>query len=388
MGYKKSLVFSAACLGMLLFGIVLISLGSILPAVTAKFSIDKITAGSLAALLPFGILAGSLVFGPIVDRYGYKNLLIICSFLVLLGLQGIAYSESFFLLQASIFLIGFGGGVINGGTNALVADITTEGKGANLSLLGVFFGIGALGMPAILAALSQSFSYDAIISWIGWAVIIPIAFFMIINFPVPKQPQGMPIKQSAGLLKEPILLLLGFVLFFESGMEGIVNNWTTTYLINTIDTNPEDALYALSYFVVGMTAARLLLGAILKKVSAAKVLYSCLTLAFIGTIVLMISSSYSAAVAGLILLGAGFAAGFPVILGYLAEIYANLSGTAFSIALVIALIGNMSINYLVGIISHNYGIEHLTTILLISLVLMITLLRITLKKISTKMSLL
>jgi fucose permease len=388
MAYRKKLVFAAACLGMLLFGIVLISLGSILPAITDKFSIDKITAGSLAALLPFGILAGSLVFGPIVDRYGYKNLLIVCAFLVLLGLQGIAYSESFFLLQVSIFLIGFGGGVINGGTNALVADISTEGKGANLSLLGVFFGIGALGMPAILAALSQSFNYDTIISWIGWAVIIPIAFFMIINFPVPKQPQEMPIKQGAGLLKEPVLLMLGFVLFFESGMEGIVNNWTTTYLINTINTNPEEALYALSYFVAGMTITRLLLGAILKKVSAAKVLYTCFGIAFCGTVVLMISSSYSVAVVGLVLLGAGFAAGFPVILGYLGEIYSSLSGTAFSIALVIALIGNMSINYLVGIVSHNFGIEHLTTILLISLILMIILLRITLKKISTKRSLL
>ena len=56
-----------------------------------------------------------------------------------------------------MFFIGFGGGIINGGTNALVADISAENKGANLSLLGVFFGIGALGMPLLLGVLSKHF---------------------------------------------------------------------------------------------------------------------------------------------------------------------------------------------------------------------------------------
>jgi len=156
--YKHNLVFAAACIGLLLFGIVLISLGSLLPSLTKKFLMDEISAGSLATLLPFGILAGSIIFGPIVDRYGHKGLLIICSLLVLLGLEGIAFADSFFILQASIFIIGFGGGVLNGGTNALVADISSEGKGANLSLLGVFFGVGALGMPAVLGILSKYFS--------------------------------------------------------------------------------------------------------------------------------------------------------------------------------------------------------------------------------------
>ena len=49
-----------------------------------------------------------------------------------------------------MFLFGLGGGAVNGATNALVSDISEKDKGANLSLLGVFFGLGALGMPFIL----------------------------------------------------------------------------------------------------------------------------------------------------------------------------------------------------------------------------------------------
>ena len=64
--YNKKVVFGAACVGMLLFGMVMLSLGTINTFLTDKFSLDTITVGSLAALLPLGILIGSLIFGPVV----------------------------------------------------------------------------------------------------------------------------------------------------------------------------------------------------------------------------------------------------------------------------------------------------------------------------------
>lgn len=382
--YKKNLVFIASCLGMLLFGIVLISLGSILPSITQKFALDEISVGTLASILPFGILLGSLIFGPIVDKYGYKNLLIICSFLVLVGLEGIALSTSLFVLQVSIFIIGFGGGVINGGTNALVADISAESKGANLSLLGVFFGIGALGMPSVLGLLSKSFSETSIISTVGLFVLIPILFFILIKFPEPKRPQGFPIKNGVALLKDSIILFMGFLLFFESGVEGIVNNWTTTYLIKDMNIDQTNALYALTIFVASMTVTRLILGGILKKVPSFIVFYISLFFSLAGTIIMLSVKSYDLSLVGLILLGIGFAGVFPIILGYVGEIYSNISGTAFSIVFVIALIGNMLINYSVGLISHSFGIQNFTIVLLICLILMIILFSFSIKKISSK----
>ena len=139
MPYHFGKVFVAACMGMLLFGIAMISLGSILPSIIENFDLNTLEAGSLASILPTGILLGSLVFGPIVDRYSYKNLLIICTLFIIVGLEGIAFSSGLLFLQLSFFLIGFGGGALNGGTNALVADISEarpEKRSANLSLLG------------------------------------------------------------------------------------------------------------------------------------------------------------------------------------------------------------------------------------------------------------
>lgn len=382
--YNKKLVFAAACLGMLLFGIVLISLGSILPSIISRFSIDEITAGTLATLLPFGILSGSLVFGPIVDRYGYKLLLISCSLMVFVGLEVIAFAGEFYLLQIAVFVIGCGGGALNGGTNALVSDISTEGRSANLSLLGVFFGIGALGMPAVLGLLTGIYSYDLIISIIAVFVLIPVIYFFVIKFPLPKQPQGFPIKSALSLVKESSLLLLGFILFFQSGVEGLVSNWTTTYLNYDQMVEPDRALFALTYFVIGMTVARLVLGFLLKKVSSSKVLFVSLGISFVAGIIMYAGSSYGMAVVGLILFGIGFAGAFPIYFSYVGELYSHISGTAFSMVLVIALAGNMLLNYITGIIAHHFGIENFITIILISLVFISVLLIITLRNISNK----
>ena len=139
---------------MLLFGISLITLGSLAPSLKTKFMLDGVASGTLFSILPIGILAGSFVFGPVCDHYGFKRILILACIAMTAGFEGIAFARSVPVLKSCVFLFGLGGGIINGSTNALIADISEKNKGANLSLLGVFFGIGALGMPLLLGPLS------------------------------------------------------------------------------------------------------------------------------------------------------------------------------------------------------------------------------------------
>jgi MFS family permease len=362
--YKRNRVFIAACIGLLLFGIMLITLGSILPSLTAKFGLNEIGSGKLVSLLPIGIIAGSLVFGPVADRYGYKMMFIITTLLMIIAFEGLAFADSFFLLQVSIFVLGFGGGIINGATNAVVADISSEDKEANLSLLGVFFGVGALGMPLLLGILSKRFDYPVILSSVGFLMLLAVIYFIAIKFPVPKHHQGFPIKKGLKLLSETALLLTAFFLFFQSGIEGLINNWTTTFLQNDLKIAEKKSLFALSCYLGGLTITRLLLGKLLKKISSFKIMIVSLLITAAGILLFLYSNTYNSALLALIVIGVGVAASFPVILGYIGQIYANLSGTAFSIAFVIALSGNTLANYLFGIISNSYGTKQLPVCLL------------------------
>lgn len=384
--FNRHLVFTAACLGMLLFGIVFLSLGSVNNLLAERFQLDDNGIGTLTALLPFGILAGAVVFGPVVDQFGYKWMLVSCSLLVLVGLEGMAFAGSKGLIQLFVFLIGFGGGVLNGATNALAADVSEGERGAKLSLLGVFFGLGALGMPSTLALLSRHFPLTTVVSGIGLVVLVPVAYFLVIAFPPPKQqPKRLTAAGSLLLFKHPLFLLAGCALAIQSGMEGMSNDWMTRYF-NKVTLAGEHAaewqtLLALMAVTAGMVVARLVLSGLLKRVSSPLVLFGSIGVAALGALLLMWAGSYPAALTAALLIGAGLAACFPVVLSYIGDLYPQQSGTAFSALFFMALVGNMVINKSFGALAQIHGVQQYTKVMLGCLAVMGVLLFLVLKQV-------
>ena len=349
---------------MLLFGVTLITLGAVLPDLKIKFSLDEITAGALFAILPFGILSGSLVFGYFCDRYGYKGLLSVSCLMVAAGLVGMALPGSLLLLKICIFIFGFGGGCINGATNALVSDISDKNKGANLSLLGVFFAIGALGMPLILGILREGLGFEKILFMVAAIAALIFAIILFVRFPPAKNTGGMHSGQMFRLMGDRVLLLIAFFLFFQSSLEAVVHNWITTYLNESLGIAKDKALYALTLNVVGMAVMRLLMGTVFRNASGQTLLWVSVVMMLASSVMLYGASGFTGATIALVVLGAGMAAGFPMMYAIAGRRHAAISATAFSFILSIALIGNMLINYLMGIIAKNYGIENVTTLII------------------------
>ena len=354
---NRRTLFAIACLGMLAFGIVLTTLGAVLPSVIPRFGLDTTAAGALLLLMSFGILVGSVVFGPMVDRYGYKGMLLSSATLIVVGLEGIALAPSVAWLRVAILVVGFGGGIINGGTNALVADVATESRGSGLSLLGVFFGIGAVGVPFTLGSLVGRFSYAAVIAGAGAVVLVPIVLTVVTRFPAAKQERGFPIADAGRLLRDPLILLFGAMLFLESGMEITVGGWTATFFRMELGLAADRALYVLSLYWFGMMVARMALGWLLRRAAPARVLLGCLTMAIVGALLLVSTHSVGIAAGGVFLIGAGFAASYPVILAFAGDRYAELSGTAFGVIMVISLTGGTIMPYVTGALGAAYGLR-------------------------------
>jgi len=365
--HARRLVFAGACVGMLLFGIALTTLGAILPSIIERLGLDRTRAGSLLALLTLGVLAGSLVFGPVVDRRGYKGMLTAAAAVITVGLEGIAFAPSMALLACAVLVIGVGGGVINGGTNALVADLSADGRAAGLAFLGAFFGIGAFGVPLVLGLLRARLGDAGVVAAIGALTVLVLPYYATLRFPPPKQPQGFPLRRAAALLRDPALVLVGIILFFESGMEMTVGGWTTTYVNQELALSPERALFLLSLYWVGMTGARLGLGWLLRRVRPAAALLASLGLAFVGALVLIGARGTASAGAGTLLAGAGFAAVFPVILSLVGDRYGDLSGTAFGVVLVMALAGGTTFPYVTGALADAVGFRGSLAIVPVSL---------------------
>lgn len=374
---NKILPILAAYLGMLIFGICMLTLGSVMPYLDQALHLNELAKGSLASILPIGILAGSLVFGPIVDRYSYRILLFLSAAVTASGIFLIAYASRITTLQSAFFLIGLGGGSLNGTTSALISDLSTEGsrqKGANLSMLGVFFGIGALGIPAIFGMISDLHGHRNALLWIGTGIIFIAFGFLMIRYPGAKRKSFNGLGTWKMLFGKRLVIFVGLVLFIQSGMESLVNNWITSFLTLHSGMQTRASLQMLTLFVMVFTLTRLLLKFILLKASLRWVMGVAAVLILAGGLLLKNMQGAPGAIAAVVCLGTGLAAGFPVLLGAIGDAYPERSGTAFSIVFTISVIGNSMINYMAGWITETKGMGGLPWILIASTTIYIILL--------------
>ena len=371
---SRRAVFVSACLALLSFGIVIAMLGSVLPSLLPRFGIDKAAGGALFILMNIGIVAGSLVFGPVVDRRGYKALVITAAALLLIALEGIAFAPTLGWLRAAVVLMGFAGGILNGSANAVVADISEDQRGADLSLLAVFFGVGALSVPLVLGALPARFSPASLIAGVGASLLIPIALFATTRFPAPKQGEGFLLSAASRLLRDGTMLLIGVMLAIQSGMEAAVGGWTSTFLEEVLGVPERRAILFLSLYWTGMTLSRLAMGLVLRRAAPRAVLYGAIVVVIVTASIFATAQSVPIAVVAAFLVGAGFGPIFPLMLGFIGDRYPTLSGTAFSLAFAMALGGGMFFPYGAGVLGDRYDMRAALAIIPVSAMVLMALL--------------
>ncbi len=367
---NKTIALTSSFTGIFLFGMSMVIMGSILPMLKLRFGMSDLEAGGLFSILPIGLLIGSVFFGPIVDKFGYRWVLATASLFLSLGFFGIAHAQSLNLLRVCIFFFGTGGGAINGGTSALVSDLS-EGKAKimNLNWLGLFFGIGAFTMPLVLSLINEAL-YIRVIDIVSVMSLLVAIIFLSIQYPLTVQKEKISLKLIPVFLKHKLFMAICFYLFFQSAFEAVVNNWAVSFFIGKLGVEQNQALMALSFSVLGLICMRLLIGSLLKNVHHFRLILISLVLFSLGLICLVVSASYYVHVFGMFLIGGGLAPGFPVMLGVVGGLFKNVSGTAFSFAMLIGLTGNTIINYLIGLLTENFGMGVYPYVILTEIVMM------------------
>ena len=351
---NRKIAFISVFTGIFLFGVSMVIIGSTLSVLRERFGMSDIEAGGLFSILPFGLLVGSVTFGPVADKYGYRWVLTVAGLFLSLGFFGIAHAGSLFVLRSCIFLFGIGGGVINGASSALVSDLSVkEHKITNLIWLGAFFGVGAFVTPIILSVIEKSY-YTLVIDVAGVLSLLIALLFAVIVYPVTVQKDKISFKLIPVFVKNRLFMALSFYLFFQSSFEAIVNNWTVSYFVD-LRVGDDNALLAFSSSLLGMILMRVLTGSILRNFTFNRLMTLALIFLTAGLILLILPTPYFIKVTGMFFIGAGLAPGFPVMLGSAGELFKEVSATAFSFAMLIALIGNTLINYITGVLTEKFG---------------------------------
>lgn len=350
---------AAAYSGMFGFGIVMALLGAVLPLLAQRVHFDLRRAGDLFLVMNAGMLAATLLIGPLIDRFGHKLPLVIAPLLVAGALGLVPGISSFDELLAAVLLLGIGGGVLNQATNTLIADLYGEApaKSAALNVLGVFFGFGALFVPFTIGSALRTLGFGRILFLAMGLSLLPVVLSIPFAFPRPRQREGVSGQQIASLLQQSLVLIFSLLLFFESGNEFILGGYIATYLTRELGATVQAASYLLAAYWASLMLGRVVLSrVVLRKGGGVLVRSSALGVA-VSTALLLAGRSIAAASVCVVLLGFSIATIFPTVLGLAGSRYASHAGTVFGILIGIALTGGMTMPWLAGKIAADSSIR-------------------------------
>jgi FHS family glucose/mannose:H+ symporter-like MFS transporter len=307
----------------------------------------------------FVMLVTMLCLGPLVDRFGKKPPLAGGSLLVAGALVLLANAATYQALLATAVLLGAGGGALNSTTNTLIADLHTgpRHKNAALNLLGVFFGFGALLLPFTIGSLLEALGLAPILYLAAGLSLVLAAVFFALAFPPPKRAAGLPLDETLRLARHPLVLLFGFLLFFQSGNEFIVGGYTTSYLTRELGSSISSASYLLAAFWGATMLARVFLSRLLLRINGPRLVMLSALGSALGITVLLLAPTLTVAPLGVVLIGLGFAGIFPTALGLAGARFEEHSGTVFGILFAIALTGGMTLPWVVGQLAQAHGLR-------------------------------
>jgi len=349
----------AAFAGMFLFGIAAALLGATLPLLSGRLQIGLGRVGTLFLVMNACMLASSFALGALQDRFGMKPPLVAGPLVVGAALLVVAGAGSYARLLLAVALLGLGGSALNGASNALVADLheNPAAKNAALNLVGVFFGFGALFIPFAIGLLLRTAGLRGILLGTGVLCAVVAMANALPSYPPPKQGSGLPLGAAAKLGRDPVVLLLGFLLFFQSGNEFIVGGYTTTFLTREIGMGVGAASYALAGYWAALMSTRAWLGRGRSPLRAERLVMASAAASAVAVASLVSVSRTSLAVVLVVALGATVAGIFPAVLGVAGSRFPAHSGTVFGLLFTMALSGGMTLPWITGQAAAAWGLR-------------------------------
>lgn len=353
---RRAPLFLSACGGLLVFGVVMVLLGTLfgLPESRARLDVsDMVRQGNLQTLLLFGVFLATVAAGPLIDRYGNKLVLVVSAFLATLALAGFVVVAGYSMALVFGVVLGIGGGGLNMATNVLVSDIFPDDRGARLNLLAVFFGVGALLVP-LAAAVAGAKHITGVMAAAAVIAAACMVSYLLLAFPPAREASGFSLREAGKVVRYPGMLLFAFLLFFESGNEAALLGWTSTWA-GAMGAGVRTATLVLALFQAMMMLGRIGASRLLRVVREDQLVLGSALGALASMAILVSARSILGLALGAALGGLTFASIYPTMLAMAGNHYRGFAGTVFGVLFAVGLSGGMVFPWSIGHLSHSVG---------------------------------
>jgi benzoate transport len=166
------------------------------PSISAEWGLSSTSVGVLLSSGLLGMVIGSLVLGPMADRFGRRILILTCLVVITVGMLLSALSQGLNQLAAMRFLTGLGIGGILPGLNTIVAEYSSlRWRSFWVSFLQTGYPIGATVGGTLSAVLIAEYGWRSAF-YLGAAaslIMIPIVWRQLpesLDYLLARRPSG------------------------------------------------------------------------------------------------------------------------------------------------------------------------------------------------------
>lgn len=256
------------CLSYLLIGLAHVVLGAVLEPLIAHYGLSYSSGSQLIFNQFAGFLAGVLCTPLISGWLGRRGSLIVALICLTLAETVYSFLPSWSWMLAAGPVAGFGFGIVEAAIGALIIEFVVNKKAVAVSRLEVFFGVGALLMPAIAGYLIHqglwqwSFPFVAITSLITLLIWVMLPFGQaagkLLSVEVPPDVPDIKAKYDRKTIPLLIFMMAFFLLYV--GVEMSLVHFLPTIIMDIAGASPSTATASITIFWIAMVVGRIFAG--------------------------------------------------------------------------------------------------------------------------------
>lgn len=349
-----------ALAGFFLSGLLLAFPGAILPAWGYHVRPHYVTIGNYFLTLNVGLLSSVLLTQSLNRRPTLSLVLCLSCILAVAALIALAFTAPpapEWWRYFGMFGLGLAAGTLNTGVLHAISAAYRLEPAATINLAGALFGFGSA-VAAILVA--GTFNIYTVFSIFILVATIP-AYFMILyavgRFPADQLTRRRKLKDVAREFTSPSAILFSLLLFFHFGNEWAIAGWLPLFLIIRLGLSPASALVLLATYWLALMLGRLVAQSLLPRVRHGRILLSSIFASMFGLIILAFTDNLFGAIAGTLLVGAGFAPIYPLVVEKIGARFPHYHPGLFNGIFSLALTGGMLAPAILGYASELFGIQ-------------------------------
>jgi fucose permease len=359
-------LYAVACASMLVYGIVLGLPGTVLglPETSAELGLTLTGRGSLISALFVGLLAGSLLSGPLVDTLGYRASLALSSGLVALAMPLFAMTRTPLLAGLAIVALGVASAGMNTASNALSSDLFPGERATRMNRLAILVGIGGVMMPVTTVLSSVIVSWRTVVVAGGMlAGLVALACAWVpraasVVSPALSPVEGPPHSLGQALrrfARQPGFVWLAAALLLGGGNEAALAGWMSTYL-QAAGFGPSASTWLLASHWLGLILARVTLSPRVERTKAAAVVRSAAAGA-LGLVIFVLIPTHEWLAVMPFVIGMAIALVVPTMLALAGDRYPGNPGALFGLLLTLLQIGGIALPAAIGFIADRAGLR-------------------------------